>query len=103
MERNRCIKPFYLVDHLVGYDLKSDEAAIKVRESYKKFLEYQNFLADPKKYSNVVLRKGWSNYARLRSERIIFLDANQKKTKSPNKLFEIYYCPVLQESKERKI
>ena len=33
----------------------------------------------------------------------MFLDANQKKTKSPNKLFEICYRPVLEESKERKI
>ena len=48
MERNKCKKSFYLVDHLVCYDLKSDEAAIKVRESYKQFLECHNFLADPK-------------------------------------------------------
>lgn len=59
MERVKCIKPFYLLDHLVCYDLKSNEAAIKVRESYKQFLGCHNFLADPKHiYSNVVLRKG---------------------------------------------
>ena len=31
----------------------------------------------------------------------MFLDANQKKTKGPNKLFEICNRPVFEESKER--